>query len=1401
MTDAIARRSARTDGNFVVPRPSVDLPFTGERMTSVMEGQIEFEHFHRYCLARDLCDGLDVLDVASGEGYGSALLAGVAKSVVGVEIDLASVAHAQSAYGGPTLQFLPGDALALPIGDASVDAVISFETLEHLSDQPRFIREVRRVLRPGGLFIVSTPDRTVYSAPGSEPNPYHVLELTPSELAGLLGASFRNYTMLQQRPLLGSLMAGGTGENWRSFERRSADRIEATAGLSRAHYLVALASDAPLPEIGPSMYADRRRVHEVVQEALSVPSLRHALAAAQSELGAAEARLDDARRADRDELQAARLELDEVRRLHQSALQAARAEIEDARNVQQAALRASRAEIESLRDAHHAELQASDASRARAVTLDRDLEMALKERDSAVGMHAAAAAQAASIANDRDEAQRQLAASEARRAQTEQALNAVWSSTSWRILGPFRRAGRRFPSTARLLRRGLKVVWWTLSMQIGYRYMLWRRHRNAPQAPMPALPMLPGAAAAPLSPDPTPMAAKDLRLAFQTLHGTAAIYFPPVAEPEVSIIIPAYRHLDELLTCLRSISTARQGSPSFEVIVIDDCPEYPVLWAVPRSGGLLGIANEENLGFLLSCNRAASKARGRILCFLNSDTIVTRGWLDHLVRALEETPRAALAGSMLLNQDGTIQDAGWRIAGNGWGHPLGRGTDAQNGAYTHRRAVDCVTGACFCVPRAVWEDLDGFDTAYAPAFYEEFDLAFRAKRKGLKVIYEPASRVVHLGSASYGAERRDALSTINHATFSARFADVLRKQPNDLSDEFTIRHAGPERPTILVIDQDVPVPEQHAGDVTMAGYLRILVDAGWRVVFGPHSGVAAGLPCEALEAIGIEMIRAPQTIAGWLAAHGRHLRQVWISRPHLAIDLLATIRGATNAPIAYYTHDLHFLRMKREADLHDSAEMAEAAERMRSMELDVLRSVDRVLTPSAEEGDMIVRLVPAAKVTTVPPYSYKDHEIRARSAGEFNGLTDVLFVGGFPHPPNVDAAFFIAREVMPLVWRVRPDARLLLVGYAPPPEVQALASDRIVVTGQVPDLAPWFERSRVMLAALRYGAGVKGKVVEAMRAGLPVVTTAVGAEGIGIVPDQEAIVAEDAAGLAAGVLALFDDPARCTRMSAAGAALVARRFSLAAARATVDSLFSVRRCSSCGSTKLAPPPATGDGRESFFCHDCFALARCEALARVILARFARQGETSLPELMAAHPGLRMHELGFVGGIADSLRGLPNYSESEFFSDVPVGTSGPGGVRCEDVTRLTFDDESFDIIVSQDVMEHVPDPVSGFAETARVLRPGGSHFFTVPLDPDLDRSATRATLGPNGVVHVLPPEYHGDPVRSEGALVFTEYGRDLPELVARAGLQLVEHEQGVFGGDSRAPLRVFEAIKPAGPPPG
>ena len=308
------------DGRFAVQRAAVPQDLTGERTTPSVTGQAAFEHQHRYCLARDLARGLDVLDIASGEGYGAAILANVARSVVGVEIDEAAVAHATAAYSAPNLRYVQGDALAIPLPDASVDVVVSFETLEHLRDRDRFLLEVRRVLRPNGFFIVSAPDRLVYSVPGQVPNPYHLSELSAPEFTALLERHFSQQRMLAQRTALGSIVIpiDGRSDAWRTYRLHGSETIEARVGLEQAFYLIALASDGALPQITGSLFA----YHVGIDDLLSAPAAlaRARAEAAQQQANAALLQTEAERqRADYVRLQLFAMDLDaQLKQIHLS---------------------------------------------------------------------------------------------------------------------------------------------------------------------------------------------------------------------------------------------------------------------------------------------------------------------------------------------------------------------------------------------------------------------------------------------------------------------------------------------------------------------------------------------------------------------------------------------------------------------------------------------------------------------------------------------------------------------------------------------------------------------------------------------------------------------------------------------------------------------------------------------------------------------------------------------------------------------------------------------------------------------------------------------------------------------------------------------------------------------------
>lgn len=261
-----------------------------------------------------------------------------------------------------------------------------------------------------------------------------------------------------------------------------------------------------------------------------------------------------------------------------------------------------------------------------------------------------------------------------------------------------------------------------------------------------------------------------------------ALYGDSSGVPVVSIIIAVHNQLDFTLRCLLSIA-AHPSRASAEIMVCDDAStddSARVLSALPR---VRYIRNTDNLGFLRTCNLSAQKARGTHLLFLNNDTQVQAGWLDHMLALFSSDWHAGVVGAKLLFPGGRLQEAGgivWRDASV---HLYGRYDDPDKPEYNHVREVDYCSGACLMIEASLFRQLDGFDAHYAPAYYEDTDLAFRVRQAGRKVLYQPKAVVVHHEGASHGTDTRRVIEA-NQAKFRERWRNVLEEyhipKPDDV---------------------------------------------------------------------------------------------------------------------------------------------------------------------------------------------------------------------------------------------------------------------------------------------------------------------------------------------------------------------------------------------------------------------------------------------------------------------------------------------------------------------------------------------------------------------------------------------------------------------------------------------
>ena len=758
----------------------------------------------------------------------------------------------------------------------------------------------------------------------------------------------------------------------------------------------------------------------------------------------------------------------------------------------------------------------------------------------------------------------------------QQQIDAFVRSTSWRVTAPLRAATRILAGLPAAARRMIRDV------------------VTRPSPPSPALPwsepdaQVEGEREARVEPAPETPAEPVPETAWQVwgregLQGLVSLLgsrerldFRCAARPRVSIVLVLYNQAHFTLACLRSIQ-AHAGVLS-ELIIVDNASQDATSQLLGRIDGATILKNESNEGFLRAVNQAAQVAKAPFLLLLNNDARLLPQSLPVALYRLQDEPDIGAIGGQIILPDGSLQEAGSIIWRDGSCLGYSRGASPTTPEVMFTRDVDYVSGAFLLTRTALFRKLGGFDTAFAPAYYEETDFCMRLREAGHRVVYEPRVRILHyeFGSAVH---RDDAvqLQKEHRIVFRRRHQNALAEThlPPEEGNELFARARPPRRERVLIIDDRIPDPSQGAGYPRAAAILRLIEAQGHFVTHYPLRA-----PCEEWGDVYRVVPRTVEVMLGlgqgglaaFLRARAGYYSTVLISRPHnmaAVRELLADEPGLLgNARVIYDAEAVFALREQLQAEtLGRPWTEAESAERI-GREIGLAERADVILAVSKPEAAQF-----AANGHT--DVRILGHRVEIRPTPEIpEERRGLLFVGRLEEDgsPNVDSVLWFVEHVLPeITARLGWTPPLILAGRDGAASLQRLRGHPSVqFLGAQDTLEPWYASARLFIAPSRFASGIPHKIHEAAAHGLPCVVSPVLAEQLDWQDGGELLVGVGANGFAEACSRLLRDDGLWRNIRGRALKRLASDCSEAYFQATLADVFA-----SAGVSRVSPRPADG----------------------------------------------------------------------------------------------------------------------------------------------------------------------------------------------------------------------------------
>lgn len=593
------------------------------------------------------------------------------------------------------------------------------------------------------------------------------------------------------------------------------------------------------------------------------------------------------------------------------------------------------------------------------------------------------------------------------------------------------------------------------------------------------------------------------------------LIFNKYENPLVSIIIPSYNQISYTKKCLYSILMSDEKI-EYEIIIADDCSTDETSKIEEFIKNIVVSRNNINVGYIKNCNHAAKLARGKFLYFLNNDTQVQKNWLSELIMVFEKNENVGVVGSKIFDPDGAIQECGVYVFKDCF--HVSNENQPQSQEYYYLKECDYVSGCSFMTSKSLFERIGGFDEIYSPLYYGDADYCFHVKTLNYKVFVQPRSCILHYGGISY-SKNNTAFEIKNNNIFREKWKHILDKKTTYSLKKLPFTDKVRPR-TILVVDDFFPQYDKHAGGKSTFNIIMMFIKMGLSVKFCPIFSDRIEEPYSSvLSDHGVEVILG-NNINQWIDDNYFFLDYMFLSRPNVAMQFMIKSLRAHGIKVFYYGQDFHALRMLRESSFNNVYKSTDI-DRMKNLELKIIEFSDVSYYPSNYEVDLIKTYLPQCNVKKIPVLLYDPENMEKLNKSQ--QPKNIIFVGS-AHGPNLDALKWFLTEIFPYVTKKIPGIVLNIVSSGVDKKIRSFKSENIIIHSRITDeeLSELYMASRLSIAPLRYGAGIKGKIIDAIFHMTPVITTTIGAEGITIDP-HIIRVADDAKSFADILIAMYLD--------------------------------------------------------------------------------------------------------------------------------------------------------------------------------------------------------------------------------------------------------------------------------------